>query len=264
MASITLTQNVTYNHQNRDDLIVRNAGRMRKIDTKAYLSTQSSKQMFAKTATILTSTGIGAGIGAGIGSMECGIGALPGGLIGGGVGLGIGIAIVASWSSCEFKTWKSNQTKEVVSATLQGLNGVINDPELICAISHEPPMEPVVTPFSKQVYDKESLEDWVSAHGTDPITHQEMTIDDISHSPAAVGALHNLMQNTVCRNEGNFDANQLEGVEILRKDLDKNRRTYLQAEEKNLMTRVENKQTSIREAGDLFQKLCYTIDPKDV
>ena len=85
---------------------------MRHIDTKAYLSTQSSKQMFAKTATILASTGICAGIGAGVGSMECGIGAIPGGLIGGGVGLGLGIAIVTSWSSCEFKTWKKTRLKK--------------------------------------------------------------------------------------------------------------------------------------------------------
>ena len=264
MTTITVTQHVTHHQPNRADLILRNTGRMRQIDTKSYLSTQSSKQMFAKTATILASTGICTGIGAGVGSLECGIGAIPGGLIGGGVGLGLGIAIVASWSSCEFKTWKKNQTKEVVSSTLQSLNGVINDPGLICAISHEPPTEPVVTPFSKQVYDKESLEDWVSANGTDPITHQKMTTDDISHSPGAVGALHYIMQNMVRGNEGTFDAQQLEGVEILRKDLDNNRRTYLQAEEKNLMTRIENQQISIREAGDLFQKLCYTIDPRTV
>ena len=121
-----------------------------------------------------------------------------------------------------------------------------------------------MTPFTNQVYDKESLEEWVSANGTDPITHQKMTIDDISHSPAAVGVLHNIMQNMVHGYEGTFDAKQLEGVEILRKDLDNNRRTYLQAEEKNLMIRIKNQQISIREAGDLFQKLCYTIDPKQV
>jgi hypothetical protein len=65
MATITLTQNATHTQANRADLIVRNTRRMRQIDTKAYLSSQSSKQMFAKTATILASTGICAGIGAG-------------------------------------------------------------------------------------------------------------------------------------------------------------------------------------------------------
>ena len=264
MASITATQQVTHNQPSRADHIVRNAGRMRQIDTKAYLSTQSSKQMFAKTATILTTTGIGMGIGAGVGSLEGGIGAIPGCFIGGGIGLGAGIAIVASWSSCEFKSWKKDQTKEVVSATLQSMNRVINDPELICPITQEPPTEPVVTPFSKQVFNKESLEEWVTANGTDPITHQKMTLDDIYHAPAAIGALHNIMQNVVNGKEGTFDAKQLEGVEILRQDLDNNRRTYLQAEEKNLMARIENQQISIREAGDLFQNLCYKIDPKNV
>jgi hypothetical protein len=90
MTTITVTQNITYDQPDRSVHILRNAGRMRQIDTKAYLSTQSSRQMFAKTATILVSTGIGAGIGAGVGAMEFGIGALPGGLIGGGVGLGVG------------------------------------------------------------------------------------------------------------------------------------------------------------------------------
>ena len=264
MTTITLTQNVIHHQPNRANHIVRNAGRMRQIDTKAYLSTQSSTQMFAKTATILASTGICSGIGAGVGAMEGGIGALPGGLIGGGIGLGLGFAIVASWSSCEFKDWKKNQTKEIVSATIKELNGVVNDPELICPITLEPPTDPVVTPYSKQVYDKESLEEWVSEKGTDPITHKKMTLAEIYHAPSAIGHLHSICQNIVHGNEGNFDTHQLEGVEILRKDLDKNRRTYLQAEEKNLMTRIDNHQISIRDAGDLFQKLCYTIDPKNI
>lgn len=175
-----------------------------------------------------------------------------------------GIAIVAGWSSSEFKTWKKEQTKEVVSATLQALNTAINDSELICPITQEPPIEPVVTPHSKQVYEKENLEEWVKENGTDPITHKKMTLNEIHHAPAAIGALHNICHNIVHGNEGTFDAEQLKGVVILRQDLDKNRRTYLQAEEKNLMTRIENKQISIRDAGDLFQRLCYAIDPKNV
>jgi U-box domain len=257
MATITI-------NQTRADCIVRNTGRMRQIDTKAYLSDQSTLKMFAKTSTILASTGLCAGIGAGVGSMEGGIGALPGGLIGGGVGLCVGFAIVASWSSCEFKDWKKNQSKEVVATTLHELKGVIKDPELICAISHEPPTEPVVTKHSKQVYERENLEEWVSKHGTDPITKEKMTLDDIYHAPAAIGALHNICQNITRGDEGNFDAKQLEGVEILRKDLDKNRRTYLKAEEKNLMARIEDKKISIRDAGNLFKHLCDTIDPKDI
>ena len=82
MANITVTQYVAHNQPNRADLILRNTGRMRQIDTKAYLSTQSSKQMFAKTATVLASTGICMGIGAGVGAIEGGVGALPGGFIG--------------------------------------------------------------------------------------------------------------------------------------------------------------------------------------
>ena len=247
----------------RATVIVGNTRIMRRIDTKAYLSSQSSCKMFSKVSTILLSTGICAGIGAAVGSMECGIGAAPGAGIGAVVGLGVGIGAVSSWTSCEFKNWKESQSKEVVSSTLRALNGLINDPELICPITLEPPTDPVVTPNSKQVFGREALEEHIRKNGTDPITRQKLTLKEVYHAPAAMGALNNVCR-TVTQGpmRQNFAPDELEGVEMLGKDLDKNIKTYLKAEEKILIERIEKKEISIRDAGDAFQRLCYTLDPR--
>ena len=261
MATISRTE--TIQHQNhRDMIIVRNSNSMRRIDTKAYLSSQSSCKMFSKVSTILLATGIGAGVGAGLGAMECGIGAAPGAGIGAAVGLGVGIGIVSTWSSCEFKKWKENQSQEVISSTLRALNGAINDPELICPITLEPPTEPVVTPYSRQVYDLGALEEHISKNGTDPITRQKLTMKDVRHAPAAMGVLHNACDDLIKNGVQQFSSEELEGVGMLRKDLDNSRRKYFKAEEKVLLERIDKKEISIREAGDSFQRLCQLLDPK--
>ncbi|KAK6833109.1 cell cycle control protein [Apiospora arundinis] len=50
---------------------------------------------------------------------------------------------------------------------------------MLCAISGEPPAEPVISKLSGNVFEKRLIEKWIEENGKDPITGDDLTIDDL-------------------------------------------------------------------------------------
>ncbi|KAK8101128.1 cell cycle control protein [Apiospora kogelbergensis] len=50
---------------------------------------------------------------------------------------------------------------------------------MLCAISGEPPEEPVISKISGNVFEKRLIEKWIEENGKDPITGTELTLDDL-------------------------------------------------------------------------------------
>ncbi|ORY63266.1 WD40-repeat-containing domain protein [Pseudomassariella vexata] len=50
---------------------------------------------------------------------------------------------------------------------------------MLCAISGEPPQEPVVSKLSGNVFEKRLIERYVTEHGVDPVSKEDMTIEDL-------------------------------------------------------------------------------------
>ena len=58
-----------------------------------------------------------------------------------------------------------------------GSTGSITSENLLCCISFVLPKDPVVSP-NGELYDKDKINEWIEAKGTDPFTRDRMTIND--------------------------------------------------------------------------------------
>jgi hypothetical protein len=130
---------------------------------------------------------IGGGIGGGIGAV-C---ASPGGPIGVAGGFGIGFAIgapigaaIGSCFACKriyprYQQWMETEEGAKFADSLANyLSEKALDHHIICPITQMPVLQGVRTPNGR-IYEKKPLVQWINQHGTDPLTREKLTKDQL-------------------------------------------------------------------------------------
>jgi len=225
---------------------------------KDYRSSLSAKKMDAKlTKYILCGAGAGALVGAGTGAVisQCSAGTItiPSVVIGSVVGASVGtigaLSIHAIWKCKDYKTYSRKSSDKEISDTVQDLLNKCTMNEFICPITGELALDPVVTPYTSQKYERHELEKWIKKHGTDPETRQPMTIDDIYNSPRGLGGTVNVIEHKLNEQIKNptMSKRQIEVLIKMRDIVNERKNIFFEVEIKNLMREKKEKKIDFME-----------------
>jgi hypothetical protein len=209
---------------------------------------------------VITTTGVACGViggactGAIIGGV-CGCpggppGMLIGGAIGAGVGAGIGIALGGGtgiiWVSSSYKEWLDSELGQEFAENFRIFLDDLDDPDKICAITQDVPMDAVRTPQG-QLYERKEILHWIAEHGTDPLTRSVLNENQLIEDNEA--SFHSLSQiSKIIEEDWEFFKQKAEfllpGLERLNREIHMQLNKLIEKEIQKVELKLENQDIS--------------------
>jgi hypothetical protein len=223
-----------------------------RLSRKEYQGTLSRSQMFGYAAYVIATTGTGAGIGAACGSAAGGLGAGPGAGIGASVGLVVGLATGSIHRfATNFQVWKKTQKESVVREFYDRFKEVseFQGFKLQCPLTKTLAHDPVKTPYSDDVYEREAIEKHIHEYGACPVTKKPLKIEDLKTSLSALAHANRICKEIIAPRVGALPLSkeQHEGLKMLLEDASDNMYYFQEQERKNMEALVKAKKMSYQE-----------------
>lgn len=210
-----------------------------------------------RSAYILSCVAAGAGVGALWGGLPTeGIGALPGAGIGAGVGFFVGLTTAATYDCIEYLKWSSSQSDEVKLEFRSRLMEQAGE-DCICAITQEPIMHGVKTPYTHHRYEKAALQKWVSENGTCPMTRQPLTVAQIEYAPQSYGVMRGALARVIEseKSKATLSAEAQIGIELANKEIEENAIKFTKDMATRFLSDLEKRKMTLEECRTNLTKL---------
>ncbi len=228
-----------------------------------YIRNLPVNHIKGRASIVLSGVSIGMTIGAAAGAPAAGLGAAPGAGIGAGVGFVIGVMACAAIDGTNYNKLRNSLS----SKALEDLDECFSDCGFTeddkCAIGGHIPAFPVRINGHHQVYERAEIEAWQKKNGTNPITRQPFSLEDIRVCRKAIaktGIICDLILNDPVK-RATLTPVQLKGFAILRETSLKATELVRETTVKHLVSDNKNKKISTRDMAREMMILADIIEP---
>lgn len=166
--------------------------RSKNLQGRKFEFIQKNYKTSGKDFAVITGTGVlsGAVAGGTIGAIvggTCGTpggppgivtGAVVGGSIGAVVGGALGVGVASVYVYPDYKAWLKTEEGRQFGGELRAFLGGYDEFNYLCGINHDIVIDAVRTPQG-QIYERKDITQWVTEHGTDPMTLLPLTLAEL-------------------------------------------------------------------------------------